>query len=169
MLHNFLQFWKGIYSKRWSQWSHGLRYKMSSLPRTLGSCIRISLKAHGYLCAFILFVLFCVQVTVLWRADPPPMESYRLCIGLRNWQRDRGPTKGLYSHRQICSEPSLIRLQLTRVSDNPERNLKNDKFSPQVSTYFKRRMAFRKADESLVCSDKTSQFLKTCIITFKSK
>jgi hypothetical protein len=30
-------------------------------------------------------------------------------------------------------------------------------------------IAFRKADESLVCSDKTCQFLQTCIITFRNK
>jgi hypothetical protein len=30
-------------------------------------------------------------------------------------------------------------------------------------------MVFKKADESLVCSDKTWQFLQTCIITFENK
>jgi hypothetical protein len=38
-----------------------------------------------------------------------------------------------------------------------------------MSTYFKRHVAFRKAVESLVFSDKTWQFLQTCIITFKNK
>jgi hypothetical protein len=32
------------------------------------------------LCAFILFVLFCVLVAALRRADPPSKETYRLCI-----------------------------------------------------------------------------------------
>jgi hypothetical protein len=51
---------------------------------------------HGCLCLFILFVLFCVQVAAaLRRADPPYKESYRLCIGLRNWKSGQGPTKGL--------------------------------------------------------------------------
>jgi hypothetical protein len=33
--------------------------------------------------------------------------------------------------------------------------MKNGKCCSQLSTYFKRHMAFRKADESLVCSGKT--------------
>jgi hypothetical protein len=41
------------------------------------------------------------------------------------------------------------------MSDNPEQNMKNEKCWSQLSTYFKRHMAFRKADELLVCSDKT--------------
>jgi hypothetical protein len=41
------------------------------------------------------------------------------------------------------------------MSDIRIRIWKNEKCSPQFSTYFKRRMAFRKADESLVCSDTT--------------
>jgi hypothetical protein len=32
--------------------------------------------------------------------------------------------------------------------------MKNEKCCSQLSTYFKRHMAFRKADESLVCPDK---------------
>jgi hypothetical protein len=39
----------------------------------------------------------------------------------------------------------------------------------QLSTYFKRRISFRKADESLVCWDETWQLLETCTITFKNK
>jgi hypothetical protein len=47
--------------------------------------------------------------------------------------------------------------------------MENEKCSSQLNTYFKRHMAFRKVDESLVCSDKTWRFLQTCIITFKNK
>jgi hypothetical protein len=50
------------------------------------------------------------------------------------------------------STPSLIRLQLPRISDNPDLNMKNA--VTQLSTYFKRHMTFRNAHESLVCSDK---------------
>jgi hypothetical protein len=32
---------------------------------------------------YSMFVLSCVQVEALWRADPPSKESYWLCIGLR--------------------------------------------------------------------------------------
>jgi hypothetical protein len=49
----------------------------------------------------------------------------------------------------------IIRLQLIRMSDNQDRNVKNKNFCSQLSTYFKRHIAFRKEDESLVCSDKT--------------
>jgi hypothetical protein len=36
----------------------------------------------------LIIILRRVQV----RADPPYMESYQLCIGLRNWKSDQGPT-----------------------------------------------------------------------------
>jgi hypothetical protein len=36
--------------------------------------------------------------------------------------------------------------------------MKNEKFCSQLSTYFRRHTTFRKADESPVCSDKTSKF-----------
>jgi hypothetical protein len=45
----------------------------------------------------------------------------------------------------------------------------NEKFFSQQSTYFKRHMTFVKADESLVCSDKTSQIIQDSFITFKNK
>jgi hypothetical protein len=35
------------------------------------------------------------------------------------------------------------------MSDDPDRNMKNEKFRSQLNTYFKRHMGFRKADESL--------------------
>jgi hypothetical protein len=57
----------------------GLRHELSSLARTLGSWVRIPLKACMSLCAFILFVLSCVQTTPLRRADHSSKEYYRLC------------------------------------------------------------------------------------------
>jgi hypothetical protein len=45
-------------------------------------------------CVYSVFVLFCVYVAVLRWADAPSKESYRLCIGSRNWKSGRGPTKG---------------------------------------------------------------------------
>jgi hypothetical protein len=45
-------------------------------------------------CVYTVFLLSCVQVAALRRADPPSKESYRLCIGLRNWKSGQGPTKG---------------------------------------------------------------------------
>jgi hypothetical protein len=41
------------------------------------------------------------------------------------------------------------------MSDKPDRNMKNEKCSSQLNTFFKRHMTLRKADESLACSDKT--------------
>jgi hypothetical protein len=82
--------WFSICLRGRSQWPHGLRrHELSSLPRTMGSWIRIPLNRHGCLCAFILFV----EVAALRRADHPSKESYRLCIGSRKWKSDQGPTK----------------------------------------------------------------------------
>jgi hypothetical protein len=42
------------------------------------------------------------------------------------------------------------------MSDNPDRNMEmKEKGCSQLSTYVRRHMAFRKADESLLCSNKT--------------
>jgi hypothetical protein len=40
------------------------------------------------------------------------------------------------------------------MSDDPDRNMKNEECCSQLSTYFERHMAFRKADDSLVCLEK---------------
>jgi hypothetical protein len=54
--------------------------ELSSTPQTLESWFRISLKAKmSVLCAFILFVLSCVQVVALRRTDPRP-ESHTDCV-----------------------------------------------------------------------------------------
>jgi hypothetical protein len=45
-------------------------------------------------CVYSVFVLSCMQVAALWRADPPSKESYRLYKKLRNWKRGQGPEKG---------------------------------------------------------------------------
>jgi hypothetical protein len=58
---------------------------------------------HGCLCAFILFVLLCVQAATLRRADPPSTEFYRLCIGLRNWKSCKGPKGCRATVREIIS------------------------------------------------------------------
>jgi hypothetical protein len=46
---------------------------------------------NGGLCAFMLFILSCVQKAALRRADPPFKESYLLCKISRNWDSDQGP------------------------------------------------------------------------------
>jgi hypothetical protein len=38
------------------------------------------LETRMFVCVYYVFVLSCVYVAALWRADPPPKESYRLCM-----------------------------------------------------------------------------------------
>jgi hypothetical protein len=42
---------------------------------------------------YSLFVLSCVQVATLRRADPPSKEPYRLCQRSRDLKSGQGPTK----------------------------------------------------------------------------
>jgi hypothetical protein len=62
-----------------SQSPRGLRHKASSPAGTLGSWARIPLEAWISMGVYSVFVLSCVQVAALRRADPPSKESYRLC------------------------------------------------------------------------------------------
>jgi hypothetical protein len=68
------------------------------LARTLGSWVRIPLKAWmSIVRVYSMFVLFCMKVAALRRADPSFQESCRLCIGSRNQKKKRGgqgQTKG---------------------------------------------------------------------------
>jgi hypothetical protein len=73
-----------------SQWSHGLSHEPSSSARTLGSWVPVPLEAWMSVCVYSVFVLFCVQVATLRRADPPSKESYRL-YRLRNWKSSQAP------------------------------------------------------------------------------
>jgi hypothetical protein len=54
-------------------------HEPSSLAGTLGSWVRIPLKAWMSVCIYSVFVLFCVLVAALRLADPPYKGSYRLC------------------------------------------------------------------------------------------
>jgi hypothetical protein len=38
-------------------------------------------------CFYSVFMLFCVYVAVLRRADPLSKESNRLCLGLKIWKK----------------------------------------------------------------------------------
>jgi hypothetical protein len=78
---------------RRSRWPRSLGLELSSLARTLGSWVRIPLKAWMSVGVYSVFVLFCVRVAAMRRADHPSKESCRLCIGLRNWKGGQGPTK----------------------------------------------------------------------------
>jgi hypothetical protein len=72
---------------RWNTWIVG-----SNPTRGVDVCV----------CVYSVFVLSCVWVAALWRADPPSMESCRLCIGLRNWKSGQGPTYGCAAIERDC-------------------------------------------------------------------
>jgi hypothetical protein len=78
-------------------WPRGLRHELSSLTRKLGSWVRIPLKAwlSVLVCVYSVFVLFCMQVEALRRADPPSTKTYQLCIGSGKWKKGPRPNKGL--------------------------------------------------------------------------
>jgi hypothetical protein len=92
---------------------------------------------------FITWILLCSMT----RCDPGD---------LRVFAHPRNESLSLpYPSATTYRKPSLIRLQLIWMSDNPYRKMKREKHFSQLSIYFKRQMTFRKVDESLVCSDKT--------------
>jgi hypothetical protein len=62
-----------------SQWPRGLKHELSSPAQTLGSWFRIPHKAWMSVCISTVFVMSCVEVAALRRADPPSKVSYRLC------------------------------------------------------------------------------------------
>jgi hypothetical protein len=70
-----------------SQWPRGIRHELSSPARTLGSWIRIPLKAR--MSAFILCFCFPLLVGALRRAVSPSKESYRRCIVLRKLKKKK--------------------------------------------------------------------------------
>jgi hypothetical protein len=72
------------------QWPRGLRHEMSSPARTLGSWIRIPLKAWMFVCFYSVFV----SVAPLRRADPSCKES-TACLKLRNWSEMKRFTDAL--------------------------------------------------------------------------
>jgi hypothetical protein len=57
-----------------------LRHELSSTLKHW-DCGFESDSKHGFMFAFIIFVLFCEQVAALRRGDLPSKESYLLCIG----------------------------------------------------------------------------------------
>jgi hypothetical protein len=80
-----------VFTQSWSQWSCGLRHESFSPAETLGSWVRIPLKVWISVCVYSVYVLFFLYVAALQWADTPSKESYRLCIGLRNWKSGLGP------------------------------------------------------------------------------
>jgi hypothetical protein len=68
------------------------------------------------------------------------------------------------AHTSAC-----VLVTVMRVVNPSQSRSKYEECCSQLSTYFKGHVIFRKADESLACSDKTWRFLQTCIITFQNK
>jgi hypothetical protein len=55
----------------------GLRHEPSSSTQTLRTWVRLPLKM--FLCVYSVFVLSCVELAALRRADHSSKESYHLC------------------------------------------------------------------------------------------
>jgi hypothetical protein len=73
---------------RADQWLRSLRHKLSSSAETLGSWVRIPLEAWMSVYVYSVFVLSCVQVAALQRADPWLRKRSR------NSKSGQSPTKG---------------------------------------------------------------------------
>jgi hypothetical protein len=70
-----------------SEWPRGLRHELPSLARTLESWVWIPVEAWMSMCVYSVFVLVCVQVAALRRADPPSKQSYRLCKKIKQLKK----------------------------------------------------------------------------------
>jgi hypothetical protein len=77
--------WLAVY--RQSILARDVSHELSSPAKTLGSWVRIPLEAWMSVCVHSVFVLSCVQIAALRRADPPYKESYRLCKTIKKLQK----------------------------------------------------------------------------------
>jgi hypothetical protein len=84
------------FSKLWIsrlQWPRGLRHELFSLAWTLGSWVRMPLKACIYVCDYSVFVLGSGLVT-----DWSPVQGVLpTVLGLRNWSETKRFTNSLCS------------------------------------------------------------------------
>jgi hypothetical protein len=105
----------------WSQRSCGLRHEPSSPARILGSWVRIPLEAWVSMYVYSVFVVSCVQISPLRRAEPQSKKFYRLCKRSRNWKSGQGPTKGcrdidVWNHHNHVSQFLIIFVLADRFS-----------------------------------------------------
>jgi hypothetical protein len=84
-----------------SQWPHRLRHELSLPSQSPGSWVRIPLEVWMSVCVYSVFLLSCMQVAALRRADPPSKESYRLCQRSRNWKSGHSLIKGCTAIERI--------------------------------------------------------------------
>jgi hypothetical protein len=93
-----------------------VRLIQSTPAQTLWSWVRNPLEEWMSVCFYSMFVLSCVQVAALWRADPLSKEPYRPCNGLRNWKGSRSPTKGCtVTDEWISTDTTYDRIGLMNV------------------------------------------------------
>jgi hypothetical protein len=84
------------YSPGRSQWQRNLKHELSSLARTLGSWVRIPLKAWMSVCVYSVFVLSCVGsgLATGWS----PIQGVLLTVlRLRKWSETKRFTGALCS------------------------------------------------------------------------
>jgi hypothetical protein len=76
-----------------SQWPRGLMNELSSVARTLGSWVRIPLKAWLSVCVYSVFRLLCV-CRDLTTGSSPFQGVLATVFGSITWKSDHGPTDG---------------------------------------------------------------------------
>jgi hypothetical protein len=79
--------------QRRSQWPRSLTHELSSPAQTLGLWVRITFEALISV-IYSVFVLSCVQVAALRRADPRPRRPSDSVKRSRNWKSGQGPSTG---------------------------------------------------------------------------
>jgi hypothetical protein len=91
-----------VYLERRSQWSRCLWHEISSPPRTLGSWVRIPLKACMFVCVYSVFVLSCVGSGFAsgWSPVQGVLSMY-LCLysPCGPWPEDQ-PSQGSYQRTE---------------------------------------------------------------------
>jgi hypothetical protein len=76
------------------QWPRGLSHELSSLARTQGSCVRISLKAWISMCIYSVCVVLFVG-SCLATCSSPVQGVLPTVYRTKNWKSDHSQTKGL--------------------------------------------------------------------------